>query len=394
MGEWKEYKLDDLFGRIIRKNIDLESNNVLTISAQHGLINQEEFFNKSVAGKNLKNYYLLKKGEFAYNKSYSAGYPMGATKILEKYDEGIVSTLYICFKSKSQLVYNKYFKYFFESKEYYDELTQIVQEGARNHGLLNVSVKDFFNIKVKLPTLKEQEKIVNILEKVDLIIEKYEKLLAEKDQFIKSQFVEMFIKTNYPRITLNEISSVKGEYGLSVSSKSYDESLGRYIRITDINDDGTLNTDCTSPMTDKNIENYILKEGDILFARTGGTVGKTYKYRLSDGKCSYAGYCIRFRIVSDKTNVDYIYAYTKTNEYKNWIKDRQRVGAQPNINSNEYGNELKIPLPPKEKQKEFIELNQLIDKQKFELEKQKQNYIKLKKGLMQQLLTGKVRINA
>ena len=184
----------------------------------------------------------------------------------------------------------------------------------------------------------------------------------------------MFIKTDYQRITLNEISSIKGEYGLSVSSKSYDESLGRYIRITDINDDGTLNTDWTSPMTDKNIENYILKEGDILFARTGGTVGKTYKYRLSDGKCSYAGYCIRFRIASEKTNVDYIYAYTKTNEYKNWIKDRQRVGAQPNINSNEYGNELEIPLPPQEKQKEFIELNKLIDKQKF-------NYINKIKSL-------------
>ena len=90
MGECKEYRLGDLFERVTRKNSNLESKNVLTISAQHGLINQEEFFNKSVAGNNLTNYYLLKKGEFAYNKSYSAGYPMGATKMLEKYDEGIV----------------------------------------------------------------------------------------------------------------------------------------------------------------------------------------------------------------------------------------------------------------------------------------------------------------
>ena len=118
-------------------------------------------------------------------------------------------------------------------------------------------------------------------------------------------------------------------------------------------------------MTNKNIDSYILKEGDILFARTGGTVGKTYKYRKTDGKCSYAGYCIRFRIDCEETNEDYIFAYTQTNEYKNWIKDRQRVGAQPNINSNEYGNELEIPLPPKEKQKDFLKLNQLIDKQKF-----------------------------
>ena len=130
-----------------------------------------------------------------------------------------------------------------------------------------------------------------------------------------------------------------------------------------------------------------------MFARTGGTVGKTYKYRKEDGKCSYAGYCIRFRINSEKTNEDFIFAYTKTNEYKNWIRDRQRVGAQPNINSNEYGNELEIPLPPKEKQEKFIKLSKLIDKQKLELEQQKQNYITLKKGLMQQLLTGKLKIS-
>ena len=160
MSEWKKVKLGDLFERVTRKNTNLESDNVLTISAQYGLINQEEFFFFYVAGKNLKNYYLLKKGEFAYNKSYSAGYPMGATKMLEKYDEGVVSTLYICFRSKSDLVNNEYFKYYFESTQYYEELSKITQEGARNHGLLNINVDDFFDIQVILPPIKEQEKIM------------------------------------------------------------------------------------------------------------------------------------------------------------------------------------------------------------------------------------------
>lgn len=170
MSEWKKVKLGDLFERVTRKNTNLESDNVLTISAQYGLINQEEFFNKSVAGKNLKNYYLLKKGEFAYNKSYSTGYPMGATKMLEKYDEGVVSTLYICFRSKSNLVNNEYFKYYFESTQYYEELSKITQEGARNHGLLNISVEDFFNIIVKLPSIEEQEKVVNNIKRIDNIL--------------------------------------------------------------------------------------------------------------------------------------------------------------------------------------------------------------------------------
>ena len=172
MEEWKEYRLGDLFERVTRKNTNLESKNVLTISAQHGLINQEEFFNKTVAGKNLTNYYLLKKGEFAYNKSYSKGYPMGATKMLDKYDNGIVSTLYICFRSKSDLVNDEYFKYYFESKEYYDELSKIAQEGARNHGLLNVSTKDFFNMKILIPSKLEQKLIAETLKKLDIIINK------------------------------------------------------------------------------------------------------------------------------------------------------------------------------------------------------------------------------
>ena len=192
MSEWKKVKLGDLFERVTRKNTNLESDNVLTISAQYGLINQEEFFNKSVAGKNLKNYYLLKKGEFAYNKSYSAGYPMGATKMLEKYDEGVVSTLYICFRSKSDLVNNEYFKYYFESKEYYDELSKIAQEGARNHGLLNVNTDDFFNINILLPSIEEQKKISKLLIKLENIINEIHKLIIiiqkSKNRSIKRIF--------------------------------------------------------------------------------------------------------------------------------------------------------------------------------------------------------------
>jgi restriction endonuclease S subunit len=98
-GHWNIIKMDDIFERISEKNKKLSSNNVLTISASDGLINQEEYFKKSVASKDLTPYYLLTKGDFAYNKSYSDGYPAGAIKCLNRYEDGVVSPLYICFRS-------------------------------------------------------------------------------------------------------------------------------------------------------------------------------------------------------------------------------------------------------------------------------------------------------
>lgn len=95
-GEWEDIQLKDISHRITRKNKELNQN-ALTISAQLGLINQQEYFSKQIASRDLSKYYLLHKGEYAYNKSYSAGYPMGAIKRLKLYDKGVVSTLYICF---------------------------------------------------------------------------------------------------------------------------------------------------------------------------------------------------------------------------------------------------------------------------------------------------------
>src|SRR5690606_14918500 len=144
--EWIMYKLSDISERIIQKNSE-GTQNVLTISAQFGLISQLEFFNKSVSAKDVSGYYLLKQNDFAYNKSYSNGYPMGAIKRLKRYEKGIVSTLYICFRLNQNASVD-FIEQYFESGIQNAEIEKIAQEGARNHGLLNVGVSDFFNIEV------------------------------------------------------------------------------------------------------------------------------------------------------------------------------------------------------------------------------------------------------
>ena len=157
------YKMSDFSSRIATKNKDSKCSLVLTIAAQYGLVNQESFFNKSVASKNLTGYYLLHKGEFAYNRSYSAGYDWGAVKRLDNYDEGVLSTLYICFKINETIVDSDYLAYYFESSKWHKGLSDIAGEGARNHGLLNVSMTDYFNTKHRFPVIEEQKAIAKML---------------------------------------------------------------------------------------------------------------------------------------------------------------------------------------------------------------------------------------
>ena len=175
--ELRRYHFKDIFKRITRKNT-VNNSNVLTISGTYGLINQRDFFNKRVAADNLEGYYLIEKGEFAYNKSYSNGYPLGAIKRLDRYDAGVLSTLYICFRLSDSLNSGDFMAHYFESGIFNKEIYGIAQEGARNHGLLNIGVNDFFELFLRVPSLPEQEKIAAVLSAADEEISTLEKQLA------------------------------------------------------------------------------------------------------------------------------------------------------------------------------------------------------------------------
>ena len=150
----------------------------LTISAQFGLVDQTEFFKKSVAGADLSNYYLLSKGEFAYNKSYSDGYPLGAIKRLDRYDSGVLSSLYICFVPKPYMS-SDYLVQYFESTKWNQVVKDISGEGARNHGLLNVPVTGFFETQHYIPKRDEQEKLGAFLTLIEKRIATQSKIIEE-----------------------------------------------------------------------------------------------------------------------------------------------------------------------------------------------------------------------
>ncbi len=173
---WRAEKLSDFADRVTRKNSKNETDLPLTISSKDGLVDQVSYFNKTVASKDMSGYYLLKNGEYAYNKSYSVGYDFGSIKRLDRYPMGALSTLYICFALKRHD--SDFIKAYFDSLKWYREIYMISAEGARNHGLLNVPTEDFFDTKHYLPeNVDEQRKIADFLIALDRRIEAQQSLV-------------------------------------------------------------------------------------------------------------------------------------------------------------------------------------------------------------------------
>ena len=154
--DWQHYKLSDFTTRVTRKNGG-QSDIPLTISAQYGLIDQRDFFSKTIASADMSGYYLLRSGEYAYNRSTSNDYPFGSIKRLELYPMGAVSTLYLCFRVKDDIVLSDLAKWYFESSQWHRGVNEICAEGARNHGLLNVPTDGFFNTVHTLPSDPEEQ---------------------------------------------------------------------------------------------------------------------------------------------------------------------------------------------------------------------------------------------
>ena len=169
---WEQRKLGELVDRVVRKNINNESTLPLTISAQYGLVDQITYFNNRVASRDVSNYYLVLNGEFAYNKSTSDGYPFGAVKRLDLYEKGVLSTLYIVFApKKEQQIDSDYLTVFFDTDRWHKGVAERAAEGARNHGLLNISAEDFFDIDLSVPKdIVEQKQIGAFIRQLDHLI--------------------------------------------------------------------------------------------------------------------------------------------------------------------------------------------------------------------------------
>ena len=192
--DWEQRKLGEITNRVTRKNDKLESTLPLTISAQYGLIDQNEFFDKRIASKDISGYFLIYNGEFAYNKSTSVDAPWGAIKRLDRYENGVLSTLYIVFQITGT-VNSNYLVSYYSTDLWHKEIQAIAAEGARNHGLLNIAPADFFNTVLTIPkTIDEQEKIGSYFQNLEKVITLHQRKLLKLQNLKKAMLEKMFPK--------------------------------------------------------------------------------------------------------------------------------------------------------------------------------------------------------
>lgn len=191
--KWQVKELREVAMRVVSKNEDNRVTLPLTISAQYGLISQTDFFNNRIAAKDVRKYYVIKKGEFAYNRSTSEGSPFGAVKRLDRYNAGVLSTLYLVFRISSEEIDSNYLVCYFSTDSWHKHIEENAAEGARNHGLLNITSEDFFTTPIKVPMKKEeQSKVALSIRTLENILSKTSTKLTKLRNIKQSLLQKMF----------------------------------------------------------------------------------------------------------------------------------------------------------------------------------------------------------
>lgn len=389
--KWEEKRLEEVAVRITRKNKDNCTDIPLTISSLDGLIDQRDFFNKIVASKDMSGYYLLKRGEFAYNKSYSKGFDFGSIKRLNLYDEGALSTLYICFALNDNEDSDFYQKYF-DSLSWYPELQKICAEGARNHGLLNVSTNDFFQLKLHVPTSKEeQQKIASLFSKVDTLIQSAEKELEGYRELKQGMLQKMFPKKGetVPEIRFPEFTGDWGQCKLgdvcktysggtpkSGKSSYYDNGTIPFIRSGEIHNDRTELYITEKGMNESSAK--MVDVGDILYALYGATSGEVDISKIN-GAINQAILCIKPITGFDRKFIVETLRHNKESILRTYLQ-----GGQGNLSAQIIQSQIfNFPCLAEQQRisEYFSNLDNLITSQQQELD----GYKELKKGLLQQM---------
>ena len=389
--EWHIVRFDSLFSRVTRKN-DENNQNVLTISAQQGLISQIEYYNTLYASENKTGYTLLHRGDFSYNKSYSSGYAYGAIKRLDAYEKGIVSPLYLCFTPRQRVNSDFYLQYF-EAGCFDREIYKIAQEGARNHGLLNVSTEDFFHSMLVFPSLEEQERITEILTQCDHVIELKEQKLDElkqlKKEFLRKMFPAKGCDTpeiRFPGFTGAWEQRKLGEIATFINGRAYSQpellSSGKYkvLRV------GNFYTNDSWYYSDLELgEKYYADYGDLLY-----TWSATFGPHIWLGDRVIYHYHIWKINLSDQLEKQFAVQLLE--------QDRTNILSSKNgstmVHITKEGMEQKDGIiPPNTKEQQeigafFLQLDNLITLHQRELEETKT----YKKTLARLLLIGIVRV--
>ena len=356
------HRLSDFTSRVTRKNKNNETALSLTISSKDGLVDQETFFNKKVSSKDMTGYYLLKKGEFAYNKSYSNGYDFGSIKRLNKYEQGALSTLYICFALTKY--HSDFIMHYFDTLKWYPQIYLISAEGARNHGLLNVATQDFFGTEHALPSdVREQQKIADFLSLVDERIEKQRQLVEVLKRYKRGALLKIFegceTWTKYLAKDVGKISTGSSNTQDSVPDGTYPF----FIRSVNVSK-----------------SNKFVYDGEAVLTIGDGQIGKVFHYINGKFDCHQRVYMItKFTNISGR----YFYHFFSTFFYNRAMK----MSARNTVDSvrMEMIADMPIYVPDRQAEVRIVNFLDGIDSQ-IQQQEHVLEYLNIyKNGLLQQM---------
>ena len=349
---WKKVKLDDVASEYsVRCNMPSESEYDDFVGSN--CIDQYDFnVGRTSDVKQVNSAQkLFKKGDYLLVRRSLYGSDFRERAPRATFD-GVCSADILTIRENNEVIADGFLIYVLYQKELWNFIV------ANSTGSLTRRIKwnQLKEFEFDLPPLEEQKVLADKLWTAYRLKEGYKKLLAAIDEMVKSQFIEMFGEVEMKPFV--DVCINKGEYGSNSPADDYDGNI-RYVRITDITEEGNLNSLVVSPR--KVEEKYMLLRDDLLFARTGNTVGKTYLHK--SGRMIFAGYLIRYRLNKKLMLPQFAFAYTHTNQYYDWVEKIKKVGAQPNISAAQYDS-MPIPVPSMAKQIEFVAIARQADKSK------------------------------
>ena len=359
MGKWERIKLSEVLKEKTERNKNNETDLVLSVTNSQGFVKQSDFFEGTVHSENISNYKLVRKNEFAYNPSRIN---VGSIDILKDYDIGALSPMYVIFSVDETRLLPDYFKYYFQTHKFNENVKNNTQGSVRN----SLSFKALSEFEYLLPPLEEQKRIVKILDQVNKVIEKYHNLINEKEQFIKSQFVEMFGRyKNEKKYKLKELSKFVTVGIANSATQDYTTDGIVMLRNQNIKENYLDDNDLIYINKDfsEKYKNKKLMKNDILVTRTGYPGIACIVPKKYENCQTFTTLIIRLKDDND-INANYVCHYINSIYGKRYVKDNQVGVAQQNFGATALG-EMPIFIPSLYEQNVFIQIVQLIDKQKF-----------------------------
>ena len=392
---WKQRKLGEISREIKRVEPDSNAPVMMISTPANGFIYQSQHYASDNTGESLKKYICLRKGEMAYNHGASKIRPYGSSFVLKE-EQARVPFVYHCYEVPDDDPDFVSAQLNLDSMQL--QLRKLISSSARMDGLLNISYEEYVSLNLVLPSLEEQRLISRLLLSIDNLITLHQRKRDQLATLKKSLLKKMFPKpsSDVPEIRFagftepweqRKLGSIATsfDYGLNAAATEYD-GKNKYLRITDINDitHEFSKSDLSTPLADLAMSaDYLLEEGDLLFARTGASVGKTYLYRQYDGTVYFAGFLIRARIV-ESANPEFVYQATLTDAYKKYVDITSQRSGQPGVNAQEYA-EYQLMLPSRTEQQQIGMMLRSLDNLITLHQRKHDRLATLKKALLEKM---------